>query len=88
MRRKRDTVGASALWVIAVGLMIWETILPGPLGEIGAWSLLTAFAAAVWTMAAVVRRSRRVILEVMAWEHWHLNHEDEVDQRRNVRAIR
>lgn len=88
MAIRRDTAGAAALWAVAVGLMVWETIMPGPLGELAAWSLLTACGAAVWTVTVVLRRSRHIILEVMAWEHWHANHEDEVDQRRNVRAIR
>jgi hypothetical protein len=88
MRIRRDTAAATVLWVTAVGLMVWDTARPGPLGEIAAWSLLTSCGAAVTTLSVVLRRSRHVILEVMAWERWHLTHEDEVDQRRNVRAIR
>lgn len=89
MTLRRDTAGPAALWVMALGLMTWDTLSPGPLGEIGAWALLTSCGAAVWTLAAVIRHCRRVILEVMAWEHWQMSNDDGRELRRgNVRALR
>jgi hypothetical protein len=85
-----STTGAVTLWVAAIGLMVWDTIRPGPVGALAAWSLLVAGAAGVLTLYGAVHHARRVVLEVMTWEHWQMSCEagDEVDLRNNVRAIR
>lgn len=48
-----EWVGMSALWMIAIGLMAWETWFGGP--ETAArWSLLVSAGAAAWTAAWIV----------------------------------
>ena len=63
------TTAAALLWVASFGLMTWHTITGGqPLGR---WAILIGILAGSWTVALVVNHARRVICEVVSYEHRH-----------------
>ncbi len=45
---------AGVLWLIALGLLITETVMPGRT-VLGTWSIVVAQAAATWTVISVCR---------------------------------
>jgi hypothetical protein len=80
----------AAMWLAAIGLMVWDTVVADHMTKAGRWSILLAVGASGWTVCDLARHSRRVILEVMKWERFAYERataeaEETVD---NVRAIR
>ena len=58
----------AGLWGVAVGLLIYDSIDGRP-GIIGRWAFFIGLTALGWTCALMHSYSRRVIIEVMSWEH-------------------
>lgn len=84
----RAVLGASALWIVALLLMVFDTLDAGA-SAAGRWALFIGLAATSSTIALAVRSARRVVLEVMSWEHWMMNGGKEEDRSDGVvRAIR
>ena len=81
-------VGALILWVAAAGLLSVETFTGST--QAGRWGLFLSVGAATSTVCLALQRCRRVVLEVMSWEHWMQARERDRDDegRGNVRAIR
>jgi len=61
-------LGAACTWVLAVSLMVWDTLAETGQGTAGRWALLVGLMAASWTLALVVHHARRVVLEVISYE--------------------
>jgi hypothetical protein len=79
-------LGAALLWIVAASLLTYDTFTPGT--AIGRWGIFASAAAATSTVCLSMRHCRRVILEVMSWEHWMIRERDDDARRSNVRAIR
>lgn len=84
----RATLGAAMLWIAALVLMVYDTI-DGATTMAARWSLFIGLGATSWTITLAIRHARRVVLEVMSWEHWMM---DSVKKEESgggvVRAIR
>lgn len=85
----RVSWGAIALWVTAVALMAIDTF-DGRSAVAGRWALFIGLAATSASITGVVKHARRVVLEVMSWEHWMMNDAKSGEQEHlaSVRAIR
>lgn len=81
------TLTIAALWATSVALLVYDTFQPEDT-KAGRWAVVAAIAAATWTVVLVTQHCRRVILEVMSWEHWRMQEQGEPARRSNVRAIR
>lgn len=81
-------LGAGAMWFAAVTLMALDTIFGGSTGIFGRWSILTGIGAAAWSVCMFVGHSRRVILEVISWEHWRQENGPDEPEREGLRALR
>lgn len=65
--RLDGTAAVTLLWVASFGLMIWHTATGDQ--PVGKWALLLSIAAGSWTVVRVVNHARRVICEVVSYEH-------------------
>jgi hypothetical protein len=80
------TFGAVILWLVAVGLMVAEGFYDvGEPGSLARWSILVAIGAATVSVGGLISRARRVVLDVISWEHKRTR-QDAVDHLEN-RAI-
>lgn len=63
------TAGCVALWIIAAGLLCWDTANGGGLGPQSQWALMVAAAAAAWTVCLSRARERQRIVRAIrrAW---------------------
>ena len=61
-------LGIAVMYAAALVLLVIDT-LDGPDGLMGRWAIILAVGAVGWTMFRLHAYSRRVILEVMSWEH-------------------
>lgn len=80
----------TAMWVVAIGLMAWDTIVADHMSKAGRWSILLAIGATGWTVCQFTKHCRRVILDVLKWERFTYERAtaEAEDARGNVRAIR
>lgn len=63
-----STVFAGLLWTVSFGLMLGATFARD--GRVLAWwAILVAIAAVGCTITAVINHARKVVLDVMSWEH-------------------
>lgn len=84
----RATLSAGAMWLAALVLMAWDT-LDGSRNQVGRWALLVGMGAMTWTLVLTANHCRRVVLEVMSWEHWMMDKVKEEEQEGGkIRAIR
>lgn len=63
-----SVIAVVLLWLVAVGLLVWDTFHHTH-GNAGEWALFLGMSAAVWTAALLMAHTRRVVLEVVSWEH-------------------
>lgn len=61
---------SATFWLTAVLLMLIEhansSISDGTLSH---WAVLVALGATCWTVSALINHARRVVLDVVSWEH-------------------
>lgn len=85
-------LGVTVMWLLAIGLMAWDTVVADHMSEAGRWSILLAIGATGWTVCQFMKHSRRVMLEVISWERLAseraVAEAAEIADRDNVRAIR
>lgn len=61
---------STTLWLAAIALMVTEGLNASVAdGLLSRWSVLVALGAACWTIAALINHARRVVLDVVSWEH-------------------
>lgn len=83
-------LGVAALWLTAVVLMGVD-FADGSRSVMGRLALLIGLAAGCGTLMIAMKHCRRVILEVMSWEHRMYDRrvtDTDRAERSNVRAIR
>lgn len=61
-------LGISAMWLASLILIVIDSLDLDP-SYLGLWAIFLAIAAASWTSIAMQTHSRRVMLEVISWEH-------------------
>lgn len=82
-------IGTALLWMSAIALMTWDALDGSGVAEKGRWALLLGIAAGTWTLGLVMHHCRRVILEVMSYEHRMQMLDEEADgETCTVRALR
>ena len=82
-------LAAAALWALSVALLTYDTLDSVESDVAGRWAIVSAIAAATWTGVLVTNHCRRVILEVMSWEHWRMEADGGPETRRGgIRAVR
>lgn len=62
----------SSIWLAAVVLLAFDSA-DGDVSIIALWSIALLIIAATWTVVLALGHSRRVMLEVMSYEHRQLN---------------
>lgn len=61
-------MAVASTWLTAVVLLVVDSA-DGRGGILSAWAILCALGATAWTCALLHAHSRRVVLEVMSFEH-------------------
>lgn len=62
-----SAVFAGLLWTAATGLMLGATFSEAHI--LAMWAMLVALGALGCSIAAVINHARKVVLDVMSWEH-------------------
>lgn len=61
-------LGIALMYLAALVLLVVDTF-DGESGIVGRWAIVIAVGGCAWTCVALHSYSRRVLLEVMSWEH-------------------
>jgi hypothetical protein len=89
IRVRPRTLSVTLLWLTAVASIAWNMADGAAGAPVGRAGLLVGMGATTWTIILAMKHCRRVILEVMSYEHrlQMLREDPDGEHRATVRAI-